>query len=162
MRSRLRRQGEVVCTSISRPAFQNLSNYLFSPYQFNVSGPTAYSSTSDEHFVTLYAFHGQASPQVSQIQTVAQFSEAALEAEELSTLLFLRGHQPPEILNAIGARYRVDPEYWRRHLEVHSRSGRLSDIASTCLNTTEHPKTSIPHVGVEVVEQRASATARSS
>lgn len=39
-------------------------------------------------------------------------------------LLFLRGYAAPQWLNAIGSRYRVDPEFFQRHLDFVSIIGK--------------------------------------
>ena len=60
--------------------------------------------------------------------SVAQFTEQDFVAEA-GELLFLAGWPSPEWLNAVGVRYRGDPEYFRRHLDK-TFSQRIFDLPS--------------------------------
>lgn len=121
--------------------YHSLANYLFAPYQRNVTDlasnwlPQSNGQTR-EHFVAMYTFQDQGPPLIRQFTSVSEFSHAAAEAEDSSALLFLRGHQPAEMLNALGARYRVDPEFFRQHLELGSRTGASRNISSNSLPST--------------------------
>lgn len=54
------------------------------------------------------------------------------------TLVFLSGHQPRDWLIAIGERYRIDHEFWRRHLNLErgvGRNGAFTDSSLPSNNT---------------------------
>ncbi|ORX98667.1 hypothetical protein BCR34DRAFT_146416 [Clohesyomyces aquaticus] len=131
--------------------YHSLANFLFAPYQRNVSinttsKPEKKLEPEKERFVTMYTFHGQGSPQTHQISSPLEFSQAADTAENLNTIIFLRGHQPPEMLNAIGARYRVDPEFFRQHLDITTRTTRYGVIPSTSLASSSKNILRLPSV----------------
>lgn len=46
-----------------------------------------------------------------------------------ASLLFLRGYPSPEWLNTIGAKFSIDPEFFRRHLDFPNASGTSSDFS---------------------------------
>ncbi|KAF2727236.1 hypothetical protein EJ04DRAFT_506027 [Polyplosphaeria fusca] len=120
--------------------YRTLANFLFAPYQRNV-GDAVPSATSpskkySERFLTMYILNESSPPQVHNVCDVAGFSKVASDSEDLNVLLFLRGHQPPEMLNAIGAKYRVDPEFFRQHLDLGSRVDQSGNSPFTCLPST--------------------------
>ncbi|KAF1963789.1 hypothetical protein CC80DRAFT_557768 [Byssothecium circinans] len=145
--------------------YHDLANYLFAPYQRFFSDATSKepkvgASPIGERFVTMYTVDGHRPPQARQISSPLEFSQAAIDAEDLSALIFLRGHQPPEMLNAIGGRYRVDPEFFRQHLEVNSRTGWLGNFLPTSLPSTWKNIVRLP--SVSLASRSSSGYSRSS
>ena len=53
--------------------------------------------------------------------------------EDANFLLFLRGHPTPEWLCTVGARFRVDPEYFRRHMDLNLSPGSTNRFTSPSL-----------------------------
>lgn len=113
---------------------QRLSEFLKRDQEYTVdvslsdymtSKNTKHKSSPNEPFLTLY----ELDPQRSEItrtadngitfQTASEF-EAYPQLSENDTqpqILFLRGYPSPEWLNTIGAKYKVDPEFYARHLD---------------------------------------------
>jgi hypothetical protein len=46
-----------------------------------------------------------------------------------ANLLFLRGYPSPEWINTIGAKFSIDPEFFRRHLDFRNATGTSSDFS---------------------------------
>jgi hypothetical protein len=55
------------------------------------------------------------------------------ECENANFLLFLRGHPTPEWLATVGAQFRVDPEYFRRHMDLNLSPGLTNRFSSPSL-----------------------------
>ena len=53
--------------------------------------------------------------------------------EDANFLLFLRGHPTPEWLSTVGAQFRVDPEYYRRHMDLNLSPGSTNRFTSPSL-----------------------------
>jgi hypothetical protein len=65
--------------------------------------------------------------------------------------LFLHGLPSPQWLNAIGGRYRVDPEFYHRHLDFQATAGRADyftqpTLSSRCKNTIQFRVTTIGYL----------------
>lgn len=52
--------------------------------------------------------------------------DSSKPAGKTHSILFLRGLPSSRWLSSIGARYRVDPEFFQRHLDFWSTTGRLN------------------------------------
>lgn len=50
--------------------------------------------------------------------------EASSTIKSPAQILFLNGHPSPQWLNAIGGKYRVDPEFYQRHLDFRAAVSR--------------------------------------
>lgn len=55
------------------------------------------------------------------------------EGSAESQIIFLRGHPTAEWLNLLGSKYRVDPEYFRQHLDFESQRSRSSNFSTPSL-----------------------------
>lgn len=55
------------------------------------------------------------------------------ECKNANFLLFLRGHPTPEWLATVGAQFRVDPEYFRRHMDLNLSPGLTNRFSSPSL-----------------------------
>lgn len=68
---------------------------------------------------------------------VEEIEEASVLSEQPQlthgTLLFLRGYAKPEWLNAVGARYSVDPEFFLRHMELFFKSAQSNYFTDPAL-----------------------------
>lgn len=74
----------------------------------------------------------------------------SLSASVSSRIVFMHGLPSPQWLNAIGAQYSVDPEFYRRHLDFHAQTGRpdyftmppmpseMNSIIRLCVTTIGH------------------------
>ena len=57
-------------------------------------------------------------------ETIKGMDSLANPGPIVGTLIFLMGYQTPGVLNEIGARYNIDPELFRRHMDFDYTSGR--------------------------------------
>jgi hypothetical protein len=100
-----------------------LANFLSRPYSSGVLTPPASRQTTrfDDPFVfaTLHEFgdhdHHKVTNFTSGNDGLTKYAQYDT-ANECGRLLFLRGFPSPDWLNLIGSRHRVDPEFFRRHL----------------------------------------------
>ena len=80
--------------------------------------------------MSLYTLHSSGPRDIKQIDEAAGLSAprpAIKDGEKASpNILFLRGQSSGEWLSTIGALYRVDPEFFQRHLDFRSSIGRLN------------------------------------
>ena len=112
--------------------FGNLATYLLQPYnKHNDALPngqgTANEPMTKDSFVTLYTFGGGGgTDEPSHFTAPTQLTDLDLETQtDISgRLLFIRGNVAPEWLNAIGAKFRIDPEFFQRHLDFKRVVGR--------------------------------------
>ncbi|KAI0447528.1 hypothetical protein F4803DRAFT_573380 [Xylaria telfairii] len=86
-------------------------------------------------------------------QLLAHHDVSALEvalkpASKLGNLLFLRGYLPPSWIAEIGSRYRIDPEFFARHLDFFGPSTYRDSFDSPSLITTNN---NIIHVYVNTI-----------
>jgi hypothetical protein len=131
--------------------YRSLANYLFSPYQRNVAGanhqhPVPIPTNAGEAFVTAYIFQEHGPPQPRSFSNVEDFLQIANEAEDASVMIFLRGCQPPELLNAIGGKYRIDPEFFRQHLDAKPQLGDTAGITMTHLPSGGNNVVQLPSI----------------
>ncbi|KAK3935818.1 hypothetical protein QBC46DRAFT_42372 [Diplogelasinospora grovesii] len=103
--------------------FENLARYLQQPYEARAPDLVARNNDTQKTptftFVTLYNLDPAAEERESQINSPDGFESKAAEMANSphGRLIFMRGHPSPEWLLSIGATYRVDPEFFRRHLD---------------------------------------------
>jgi hypothetical protein len=101
-----------------------LATFLSRPYSGGVfTPPTLRQTTHVEDpfvFATLHEFGDQAHHKVTSFTSgkdgLAKYAQYDTASNECGRLLFLRGFPSPDWLNLIGSRHRVDPEFFRRHL----------------------------------------------
>ncbi|WPB07567.1 uncharacterized protein RHO25_012228 [Cercospora beticola] len=81
---------------------------------------------------------------------------------EENHVLFMQGHPSPSWLNAIGAKYRIDPEFWLQHLDFRASVGRpdhfsLPGLPSKRTHFIRLRSSTIGHrdLGARFVDQRA-------
>lgn len=100
-----------------------------SPYESYAlvhTGPTI--DVPDSSRPCFATFHEISTKRVVQLSSVEDFT--ALQAPSLNKLecqaqiLFLNGHPSPQWLNAIGGRFCIDPEFYRRHLNFRAGISR--------------------------------------
>lgn len=110
--------------------FGNLATYLLqTPDKHNAALPRgkalADDSVSHTSFVTLYSLGG-INDEAVHFTLPTQLSNLDLDtpSDINGRLLFLRGNIAPEWLNAIGAKFHLDPEFFQRHLDFKRMVGR--------------------------------------
>ncbi|KAI9794812.1 MAG: hypothetical protein M1816_002940 [Peltula sp. TS41687] len=147
--------------------FGNLATYLLQPYQSHApmlststSSTTASNPPSKEFYLSLYNLNDRTTSGIRHFLSPSQFSDSVIEPtrdENNGHLLFMRGNLSPDWLNAIGAKFRVDPEFFQRHLDFRSTVGRpeyfpLPPLPSAAVNMT---RLRLVTVGNRTVEARS-------
>ncbi|KAI1084757.1 hypothetical protein F5B20DRAFT_523068 [Whalleya microplaca] len=95
------------------------------------------------HTVSIHTYRGDGSTSKCDVRSLDVLDtklQAVFNEEAVGTLVFLRGHQPVEWLNTIGAKLAVDPEYYRRHLDSNlsaDESGYSIDFRLPLLPSTK-------------------------
>ncbi|KAL2786268.1 hypothetical protein BJX66DRAFT_313114 [Aspergillus keveii] len=131
--------------------YRTLANFLYQPYASPTkNGSIALSPQSQyKPLVVLYKYTKdgvlhqlQYEPTPTGLENVENDTESACDAGKV---LFLNGFIPPEWLNLIGSRYRVDPEFFRQHLRFMQpeRQLDLPGLYSTTKNIIRLPLISI-------------------
>lgn len=74
---------------------------------------------SSASFVSICNLDPSATRRYQHANSISDFENGAeaLKTSEFGHLVFLKGHPSPEWILSIGARYQVDPEFFRRHLD---------------------------------------------
>jgi hypothetical protein len=118
------------------------------PYS-RILSPLKNSPTAGYKFVTLHKFDLGRKHEVWRLDSGP---EGLIDLEKCETpssgsahLLFLEGYPSPEWLNLIGARYRVDPEFYRRHLDFMQPENQfdLPSLPSASKNIVKLPLVTI-------------------
>ena len=111
--------------------FSNLAAYLLEPYEkhnaaLSRENATPHDSMADMSFATLYCFGDRGNHLVTHFTLPTELSELNLDSQTDidGRLLFIRGNVVPEWLNVIGAKFRVEAEFFQRHLDYKRVVGR--------------------------------------
>jgi hypothetical protein len=115
-----------------------LANFLNRPYEHRASTPSVSRNTSHIEdpfvFATLHEFGNEKHHKVTHFTSgkagLERYAQYNTTSSECGRLLFLRGFPSPDWLNLIGSRHRVDPEFFRRHLDFLQPSGSF-DLPAT-------------------------------
>jgi hypothetical protein len=100
------------------------------------------------HYVHL---NGNATPaELTLPQDVLQKPTASAESDAKGGLIFMRGLPSSEWLVNVGATYRVDPEFFQRHLDFFSTTGRIN----------HYPPVSLPSSSSYMIELRYMSIAK--
>lgn len=103
--------------------FEGLARYLQRPYEVQAPHSRSRTQLSGENerfdFVSICNLDPSAPIRTQHTNSISDFEEGtdALKESKYGHILFLRGHPSPEWILSIGARYKVDPEFFRRHLD---------------------------------------------
>ncbi len=117
--------------------FRNLAKYLNRPKRQDDSSSVNLPPTL---FATVYCL--QADIEIKDLQCrdlrlEDELSDAIVslsgESDSANFLMFLRGHPTPEWLNTIGAQFKVDPEYFRHHMDFNLSPGTSNWFSSPSL-----------------------------
>lgn len=103
--------------------FYRLANFLSSEAEY----------TQDD-FLTLHRLYSNSkdppsTDHITHIESIAEFE--ALEKDDMqkhNQILFLKGYPSAQWLNTIGAKYQIDPEFFRQHLEFLGSSDPSSKL----------------------------------
>lgn len=108
--------------------FERLASFLQQPFQPQAPNLTStVGSLQDEplfNFVTFYDLDPSSGERGIPMSSPDAFETKARELSKSphGRLIFMKGQPSPEWLCAIGATYRVDPEFFRRHLNFQPGS----------------------------------------
>lgn len=130
--------------------YKSLADFLCRPYRRTATlsrRPTEISNVT-HIFATLYRYVSGSQARKLEFECNATAATQFTEQEfvsEAGELLFLAGWPSPEWLNAVGSRYRIDPEYFRRHLDktLPQRIFDLPSLPSSSRNIVQIPLVTI-------------------
>ncbi|KAL2843010.1 hypothetical protein BJX68DRAFT_270336 [Aspergillus pseudodeflectus] len=131
--------------------YRTLANFLYQPYAAPTKNGSVALSPQTQHkpLVVLYKYTKdgvlhqlQYEPTPAGLENLDTDTAPACDAGKV---LFFNGFVPPEWLNLIGSRYRVDPEFFRQHLRFMQpeRQLDLPGLYSTSRNIIRLPLISI-------------------
>lgn len=91
------------------------------------------SDGNNEAFAIFHTYHVDRPVQKKHAYTWSDLQDALYKtpsSKPVGTVLFLRGYQPRAWILAIGERYNVDHEFWRRHLNFDPKGTSKSSFFS--------------------------------
>jgi hypothetical protein len=126
--------------------YRALADFLYHPYTCE-SQLHSHSNLAKQNriLVTLHRFSRRRAHEVLQYDpTTAGLKDLDIQTQppcECGKVLFLNGFAPPEWLNLIGSRYRIDPEFFRQHLSFMRREGQFDqpELPYTSRNIVKLP-----------------------
>ena len=114
-------------------SYWSLAKFLRAPFESYAPGSFESLNLSsnpdfDGHsFVTVHTLTSEGASDLRPIKTADDlFTQESNATTNGNQLLFLHGLPSPQWLNAIGGRYRVDPEFYHRHLDFQAIAGRAN------------------------------------
>lgn len=128
--------------------YRSLALFLKNANTLSATTPIAtYSRDHDILIIHDLTPSGHRITRFNSITGLQGFNSHPLPGDGCGQLLFLRGLPSSEWVNTIGARYRVDPELFRRHLPMTSgqETFDLPAVASSSSNIVKLTITSIGH-----------------
>ena len=147
--------------------FEKLALYLRRPYDSQQNwqtNTTAVTKDSPFYFVSLYTLPpsgGQDYDQIADPEGLQSLQARSKNGEKASSqILFMRGQPSPEWLSTIGAVYLVDPEFFQRHLDFRSSTGRLDYFCLPSLPSTSNNIISLRFITIGQRDRRAQITDR--
>jgi hypothetical protein len=118
--------------------FMNLAAFLLQAYESHPSDlnpirtRTLDSSTQDDAFVVQYCLKNGLGAKFNQYTSPAElwaFEDHIAQEQGSSNVLFLRGYPTPQWLNTVGAKFSIDPEFFRRHLDFRNATPASFDTS---------------------------------
>ena len=101
--------------------YESLAQFLWEPYQF-VSGRKSLNPSKSEQaegFATFCEFNDDIPPILAPLRWPLSQAQNG-NAPPRNCFFFLRGYPSATWLNELGARYKIDPEFFHRHLSFLS------------------------------------------
>ena len=110
--------------------YENLASYLQQPQKNNSTNTASASKYLPEEgqFASLVPIGKAGFEPVERFQDVDDFirgRKSETSATSKSSLLFLHGFPSPEWLAVIGSTFGLDPEFFQRHLDFRSTTGKV-------------------------------------
>jgi hypothetical protein len=123
--------------------FEKLALYLRRPFDSQQNWQTTATAGPQDApfcFVSLYSLYPSSGRDYDQIECpegLQSWQACSKNGKKVSSqILFMRGQPSPEWLSTIGALYRIDPEFFQRHLDFRSSTGRLDYFCLPSLPST--------------------------
>ncbi|RYC63323.1 hypothetical protein CHU98_g2878 [Xylaria longipes] len=120
----------------------DIANWLL-PHTPGTTNHHHEAAGDDKHW--LAALHHLGSHETGRTQLLAQSEVSALEtllkplgASKKGSLLFLRGYLPPAWIAELGSRFRIDPEFFTRHLDFFGPATYRNSSGNPSLVTTDN------------------------
>lgn len=111
------------------PHFDRIASYLLAPFESPWHGLASRRATEATRFGFAHLYSTAAENGHVELHRPEEVLEGlnAIQSSEHTggSLLFLRGLPSAEWLANIGSSYRVDPEYFQRHLNFYATTGRM-------------------------------------
>lgn len=135
--------------------FAKLASFLQQPFK-----PTkpAFRASSQERsqnqsfaFVCQYTYSAGGGRKVESFQRPDDFSDTfrlPAQSEKIHSLLFLQGYPSSQWLSTIGGAYRVDPEFFQRHLDFWSTVGRINYFPLPSLPSTSENMIQLSYISI--------------
>ncbi|KAL9042200.1 MAG: hypothetical protein Q9214_003856, partial [Letrouitia sp. 1 TL-2023] len=134
--------------------FANLASFLQQPFTHGTYTPRGVGteSTMDGfEFVQKYLFPSSTDGRMEAVRSPIEMKRAVAvpkPGEETHTILFLRGLPSPMSLSTIGAIYRIDPEFFQRHLDFRSTVGRIDYFPLPSLPSTSGKMIELTYISI--------------
>lgn len=117
---------------------ENLASYLQQPYERNRHQPATRlrEQRRESNFATLHHLSTTGPSQVLEFESIAAFNKATRPwppTEPFAHVLFMRGNPSPDWLNAIGAKYDLDFQFFNSHLDFRISTGKANMFVSPSL-----------------------------
>jgi hypothetical protein len=110
-----------------------LQAYLSHPSDLELSTLKSREPVGQDHsFVIHFDLKDGGASRARELRSASElraFQGHTIREPGSANLLFLRGYPSPEWLNAIGAKFSIDPEFFRRHLDFRNATGTSSDFS---------------------------------
>lgn len=135
--------------------FANLAAFLQQPFKSPKNSFRGLSLDSIEDqsytFVHRYTYNTDGRKKVESFQRPGDFSDAfrlPAQGEKTNSLLFLQGLPSSQWLSKIGGTYRVDPEFFQRHLDFWSTVGRINYFPLPSLPSTSENMIQLSYISI--------------
>lgn len=135
--------------------FANLASFLQRPFQtLHASYTPNHSfrpSTSSYTFARQFTYNITGAKKVESFQRPDDFSHALrlpTQGDKTNSLLFLQGLPSSQWLSTIGGAYRVDPEFFQRHLDFWSTVGRINYFPLPSLPSTSDNMIQLSYISI--------------
>lgn len=137
--------------------FENLAAFLRRDFDYRQSARTpplprnGEAATQSFPFLSIYRLNGSGS--IIRPSVYDDPSQLLPSSEKQSpSILFLRGKPSSRWLSTIGANYKVDPEFFNRHLDFMSSVGRIDYFSSPSFPSAQPTLLQVPYITIGQIE----------
>ncbi|MCJ1265321.1 hypothetical protein MMC22_005197 [Lobaria immixta] len=134
--------------------FANLASFLQQPFTHGTYTPGGVGTKSTIgvfEFAREYFFGSHVEGRMEVFRSPAEMKRAVAvpkPGEKTHSVVFLRGLPSPMWLSTIGGIYRVDPEFFQRHLEFWSAVGRIDYFPLPSLPSTSGKMIELTYISI--------------